>query len=253
MLWEDAAALGLPVFPCLSNKKPCNTHGFLEAETEPGAIKRLFHSYERNAVLIGVPTGERVGFDVLDIDTARHPEATEWMKTRFLPAARIHRTESGGWHYLFKHNPRVKIWSNRPVPGIDGRGEGGYVIWWPHKGLDTVDAEIIDWPARILDEVCPVPKKQNPQIFGPSERINNALLDGVMRRVLGAINGERNTLLFWGACRFGAWVARGEISTRVSTRLLQMTAMRLGLDEIEAQKTIASGLSRGANDGNPNG
>lgn len=57
---------GLPVFPCGPDKRPLTTHGFKDATTKATQIKQWWHD-QPNA-LIGMPTGEPTGIDVLDID-----------------------------------------------------------------------------------------------------------------------------------------------------------------------------------------
>jgi Bifunctional DNA primase/polymerase, N-terminal len=51
--FEAALSIGLPVFPCLPDKRPATAHGYKDATAGPGAIAR-FNWRER---LIGVPTG----------------------------------------------------------------------------------------------------------------------------------------------------------------------------------------------------
>ena len=53
----------LPVFPCLANKKPATPHGFKDATADPAAIGELWRSHW--GPLVGLPTGERSGLDVL--------------------------------------------------------------------------------------------------------------------------------------------------------------------------------------------
>ena len=60
------AARGWPVFPCSSRKLPLTEHGFKDASTD----KRQIHDWWTRwpHALIGMPTGERTGLAVLDID-----------------------------------------------------------------------------------------------------------------------------------------------------------------------------------------
>jgi Bifunctional DNA primase/polymerase, N-terminal len=57
---------GLPCFPCHDDKRPASPHGFRDATRDAEALRELWMRYP--GTLIGVPTGEVSGFDVLDID-----------------------------------------------------------------------------------------------------------------------------------------------------------------------------------------
>ena len=127
----DLAAAEIPVFPCAADKRPTCAHGFKDATCEPEAIRALWCNHP--GPLIGVPTGAASGFFVLDIDSAKHIEADEWLERHapYFPETREHRTKSGGLHILFKHRDGLKNTASKIARGIDTRGEGGYIIWWP--------------------------------------------------------------------------------------------------------------------------
>jgi hypothetical protein len=87
-----AQALGLPVFPVGGEKSPTCSRGFRAAAAESAAIRELWHCYP--GPLVGVPTGEESGIDVLDVGGPRHPEAAKWFAARRsrMPATRVHRS-----------------------------------------------------------------------------------------------------------------------------------------------------------------
>lgn len=110
------------IFPCAADKKPLTAHGFknaLEAET----AQMVFG----DPPSWGAPTGAANGFWVVDIDPAGLP----WL------AANEHRlglpvrvpTPRGGWHLLYAYTQPVRSTAGRLAPGVDTRGDGGYVIW----------------------------------------------------------------------------------------------------------------------------
>jgi Bifunctional DNA primase/polymerase, N-terminal len=120
---------GYHVFPCDDDKKPAISkreggNGFLDASRNPDTIRHLF-SY-RNASLIGIATGIRSGFDVLDIDI-KHDTARAWLIAARgrIPATRTYQTRSGGFHILFRHAEGVHNTESHIAKGIDTRGEGG--------------------------------------------------------------------------------------------------------------------------------
>ena len=117
-----------PVFPLKPRTKvPATPHGFKDATLDVERIRRYWAQVpEAN---IGVPTG--ISFDVIDIDMPDGP--AEWAKMRDSPAAPdIHgqvSTSSGGRHVLIKPTGRGNGAKIRP--GIDYRGEGGYIVAAP--------------------------------------------------------------------------------------------------------------------------
>jgi hypothetical protein len=92
------------------------------------------------------------GLFVTDIDSGRHASAGEWHQQN-LPRlqTRVHRTESGGLHLLFHHHPGLRNSQSRLAHGVDTRGEGGYVIWWPAAQV-TQSSSGIDAPIEPVPE-----------------------------------------------------------------------------------------------------
>ena len=143
---------GLPVFPLSEEKRPICPSGFKDAVRDPDAVVTLWHRYPGS--LIGVPTGTVSGIDVLDSDE-RH-SGFDWLFSSVsrLPITRIHATRSGSVHVLFRHANGVRNSEGKIAPGMDVRGDGGYVVWWPATGLAVENASIIaDWPPELLELV----------------------------------------------------------------------------------------------------
>lgn len=148
----DLAARGIPCFPCLESKAPACAGGFKAASTDPDTVRRLFAS---GAPLIGVPTGEASGLDVLDTDPRNGCGAWLAAHEHLIPLTRIHATRSGGMHMLFRHRPGLRSSAggdSGPRAGIDVKADGGYIIWWPAAGCQVVmDEDPATWPAALLD------------------------------------------------------------------------------------------------------
>jgi hypothetical protein len=142
--------------PCGEDKKPRNANGFL------GAVQGVWWP---RAKLVGVPTGNRNGFDILDIDGS---EGLKWYDRNYdaIPQTRAHSTQRG-MHLLFVNAPGLRCSTGSEksgiAPGIDVRAEGGYVIWWPREGLPIEDAPLSEWPDWLLAEAMRKPRREeNP-------------------------------------------------------------------------------------------
>ena len=124
----EYAAKRLPVFPCVPNGKlPAIARGFYAATTNPETIKRYWRAPDRN---IGIPTGSVSGFWVLDVD-GDNGEANLFAleaKHGRLPPTREVITGGGGRHLWFKYTGPIQSTTSRIAPGVDTRGDGGYVI-----------------------------------------------------------------------------------------------------------------------------
>lgn len=125
------ARKGIPVFPCTHSKQPMVARGFHAATTEEDQIAAWFDI--EPPPFIGVPTGERSGLWVLDIDRKGEVdggEALDRIESEHgrLPDTVVALTPSGGEHRVFLWRQRVKCSSGALGPGLDVRGDGGYVI-----------------------------------------------------------------------------------------------------------------------------
>ncbi|WP_148360731.1 bifunctional DNA primase/polymerase, partial [Acidisphaera rubrifaciens] len=108
--------------------------------------------------LIGMPTGEASGLDVLDVDPRHGGDVWHAANMHRLPETRLHRTQSGGLHLLFIHAPGVRNSESKIAPGIDVRGDGGYAIIPPSPGYVVEhDAPPAHWPDWLLIEALPPP------------------------------------------------------------------------------------------------
>ncbi len=84
---------------------------------------------------IGIVTGSRSGIVVIDIDPGHggYESLAELINQHGkLPDTPVARTGGGGEHLFFKHpNIEVRNSAGRIGPGIDVRGDGGYVVGAP--------------------------------------------------------------------------------------------------------------------------
>lgn len=147
------AGLGWPVIPlhrivngacdcgrkpgadCSPGKHPRTDHGLADASIDPLVIKAWGDQWaESNLAML---TGAASGYIVLDVDP-KHG-GMESIKDMFgtdVPGPEwgtkvIQRTGSGGYHLLYRHPD--KTLKNRVGlrPGLDIRGDGGYIVVAP--------------------------------------------------------------------------------------------------------------------------
>ena len=134
----ELSAKNIPVFPCRSegerSKAPLTRNGLREASTVPDRIRYWWKQNSQAA--IGVPTGEVSGVVVLDVDVRKGKAGRKTLSELniSIPATSVAHTPSGGLHYYFA-NPKEGMRSTAGVlgPGIDTRGDGGYVIVPPSR------------------------------------------------------------------------------------------------------------------------
>jgi hypothetical protein len=235
---------GFAVFPCLENKRPACPHGFKSASTDPATIARLW--WDHPGPLIGIATGRASNLDVLDLDLKANAALVWWRANEpRLPVTRAYRTRSGGIHLHFRHAAGVSCSASRLAAGVDIRGDGGYVVSWFAAGLPCLDhSQPAEWPAWLLAELRPKPTPA-PPLRPPSPRGERAI-DGALRLVATAAEGERNAVLHWAACRLAERVRDGQITATAAEALLVAAGRAAGLPEPEARATARSGLRRRA-------
>jgi len=138
----------------------------------------------------------------------------------------------------------MRCTASKLAVGVDTRGEGGYIIFWPAHGCKVLcDASIADAPHWLINELrSSLPPKASCKVVLTSIHGAHAALRGLIRVIATANEGERNRVLFWGACRTGEIVADGKLSESDAIALLIEAASRTGLPRDEALRTARSGL-----------
>ena len=208
------ATAGLLVFPCVPGaKRPMTRHGLTDASPDPERVGSWWRRWPQ--ANIGLATGYRGGFDVLDIDV--HPGGSGFPALRRARQAGLVegwaaavRTPSGGLHLYFPAaapGDEQASWA-LPRAHVDFRGLGGYVIAPPSlvegRGYRLIatgrDPSPVDGRAvRRLLEPKPPPPRPRPGMAWDGRRSGESL--GVW--LAGQAEGNRNRALFWAACRQG--------------------------------------------------
>lgn len=187
---------GTPVFPC-AGKRPLTRHGYKDATSDVVLVTAYWEKFpDAN---IGMPTGAASGRVVLDIDTHTLDgfevlRELEW-ENGALPETLTALTGGGGEHRYFEHVPGSRC--GTLAPGIDLKGDGGYVILPPSVHVSgqtyTWDSHcapglIATLPAWVLAQLAPRLQTDADSLTRDAEipvgqrNSTLTLLAGVMRR-----------------------------------------------------------------------
>src|SRR5205807_3944094 len=113
-----------------------NSNGHKDATTDVEKIKTWWQKHP--TANIGLATGNISGLIVLDVDPQHGGHASfKELEKRYgqLPLTRMSRTAHGGLHRFYQHPQDGKRYPNTVeldgLPGMDVRGDGGYVVLPP--------------------------------------------------------------------------------------------------------------------------
>jgi hypothetical protein len=140
------AARGLLVFPCRAReKRPATKNGLKDATTD---LRRIETAWRRWPDMnVAVATGAVSGVVVLDVDGDDGWDSLHDLEDRheLLPDTKSLTTPSGGQHFWFKHpGAEIRNTAGFPGPGLDVRGDGGYVLVPPSVGTNGVAYTVDD-------------------------------------------------------------------------------------------------------------
>jgi hypothetical protein len=219
------AAYGFSVFPCLPRaKEPAVKRGFYAATTNPETIRRLFRSGNCN---VAIRTGMASRVWAIDSDGEVGEASLCALKAKHgtLPATWQSLTARGR-HIWFRCDDPVPSSAARIAPGIDARGDGGYILVPPsihptgaRYSWSTHACELAVAPAWLLD----LARKKPPTIsqraiaLMPPRRINGhggygvAALNAEVAALAGAVPGRRNHALNRAAFNLFQLVAGAEL------------------------------------------
>ena len=257
-LWL-AEEMRLPVFACGPDKRPVTQHGFHDATRDPAEIRAQFGT--PGAAMIGVPTGQGAGFFVVDLDVKNGGQGLEWLAANQhrLPRTRTHKTRSGGQHLLF-HWPEgrtVRNSASRIAPGVDVRGNGGYIIAPPSPEYEIADASALaEAPAWLLDLIDPPAAAPSPasrpapapRTSGDGTRYGLQALDNECQAILSAPDGAKHDTLNRAAFSIGGLVAAGELAEGPAMQALASALAGIASrceDYPAAQKTLGAAFRAG--------
>ena len=197
------AEQGLPVFPCKpEDKAPLTKHGFKDATTDADTIRRWWK--RRPNALIAVPTGAISGIAVADLDNKNGKDGFAAVPDWEQRTPVIARTRSGGAHLYFQAAGAPRCSESEIAPGVDTRGDGGYVIVPPSPGYQWMNGSDLSalppWPDDLR------PPARTPQRRAARNREANPAL---VAAALAVIPNDDLGWGDWNCIGMATWAATG--------------------------------------------
>ena len=240
----------LDIFPVAARgKTPAieGGHGCLDATHENDTVKAWWSDYKK--ANIGIATGGAHGIVVIDIDRNHTPgvdgeETLKELETKLgpLPETAEVLTPNGGRHLYFSYPAGYNIRNAEggqqkpPIPGIDIRGNGGYVVAPP----STINGKKYEWEVSAYpNEVgfAELPESWKKWLHNLKEKDTRG--DQPQQNHIG--EGARNSSVFRFACSLRAQSVPEE-SIREQTHAFNKNDCVPPLDDSEVERCIASAL-----------
>jgi hypothetical protein len=244
-------------------KHPIVRHGLADATLDPLTIRGWWDRWPWANT--GLATGPISGLVVIDVDPAHGgDESLARLQSLMgsLPETLTARTGGGGRHLFFTH-PGIELRNTAgrlpgvtmPLPGLDLRGDGGYVVGAPSRHVSGGAYRWVDpaampspasawlWPAAR--PAFPTGGPTVPVPVGGGSRYGLAALRAELADVRAATVGARNNRLNRAAFSLGMLTAGGELDPAHVEDQLLAAALDIGLPTEEATASIHSGLRAG--------
>jgi len=233
------AAKGWRVFPS-RGKIPLTEHGFQNASTDAATIEAWWRKHPD--ALISVATGRESRVVVLDIDV-KHAGPNGWDALGEIGALPLldtpmSMTPSGGTHVFFDPGESdIPLSVGKIGPQLDVRGErscctlptpGTAYRWDPHKNLRTTP--LAPAPAWITPAVAPPATGAAPAYRPPTGEISPygaSAINGAVRAIYGAPEGQQSTTLNREAFCIGGLVGGGQLPERTALDALMQAAFAM--------------------------
>ena len=233
------------------------------------AARALFEQWAGVANAIGVPTGWASGLLVLDIDVKDGRPGRAWYEAERerLGETRLHRTRSGGGQMLYRmpDGTEIRNSASKLAPGVDVRGEGGYVVWPGSPGYSVIadiePAPLPDWLVDALVALKPKPVDLGvlagtsaadlltaAGVMGDGTAYGLAALRRACAAIAGAEEGTKHDTLNREAYSVGGLVSGGEVKDEVAWAALDAALGEIAgacRDLRAAQETLRDGYAEG--------
>ena len=226
-------------------------HGFYAATTDPRRITAMLSGCP--AGLLAIRTGTVSDLLVVDIDPRNDGRLDPTLMT---PTATV-ATGGNGWHLHYAHPGGATAAKLTGCPGVDLKGDGGYVVAPPsiHPITGRPYRWVGGWPVNemppLLAAACrpapqptvPPPTRATPTLSGGGGISSPAaLLAAHLGAVARAPEGRRRTTLYGAARGIARMVAAGAISTTDAHTALTDVGRSAGQTDRDIRAAILGGF-----------
>lgn len=231
--------MSFKIFPC-NGKIPLIEKWKENASSDPGQIQLWREQFKDKLTHWGIPTGETNHILALDIDHKTNGYDSIAKHKIEIPRTLSQRTQGGGQHFIYKYPNGGFTYGNRTgiYPGIDCRGEGGYIVYYNMDNFQIAEAP--DW---LKEAAKKVEVQTSQSSVGVTDTIAIEILNKCITTILKAPKGERNNTLNTEAFRVGQLVTSGALSRDIALPQLLYASKQIGLEHNESLNTINSALS----------
>lgn len=172
------AAAGYAVLPLGLKKQPLTANGLLDATSNQVIVEAWWRLWPN--ALIGLRTGN--GIVVVDVDTQHGGKLdAAW------PLTLTVQTRSGGWHLYYRCSAPIPNSVAKVAPGVDIRGDGGYVVAAGSPGWSFVDIlqPMTELPASIRDAALATNPAAGRAPFEPRHEVSEGGRNDYIARFTG--------------------------------------------------------------------
>jgi putative DNA primase/helicase len=247
-------------------KHPRTAQGLHNASDDPAVITQWWTRFPN--ANIGIATGAPSGIFVLDVDGPDGEKSLRRLIAQngsLTPTAIV--TTGNGRHFYFRTLGRAVASSvGKLGRGLDIRGNGSYVVAHLSSHASGTHYRVVkeslldgqfwasDAPNWLIQAVTAdgpgVPQAldqgvNNKEAEYSARAYAKTALDQELERLRNTPKGERNDTLNRCAFKLGQLVACGLLDASAVTTDLARCARQIGLEEVEIERTITSGLEAG--------
>lgn len=249
--------LGWRILP-VEGKRPTTPRGVYDASDNPDEVLGWLNLASERVTGLGVACG--IGFDVVDIDSHQPAEWLERLVSSY--EGPIALTPHGIHLYTLPFAIRSAV---RPLPDIDIRTRGSYVVVPPSASLDgkryawiasPFETRLRPCPCFLRSKLIAADAGSNELTLPPPGEVvgdNNprltqyviVALTKMSGDIIAAPVGTRNRTLYARAVKAGGYVAAGLIAIDAVITMLAAAGFKAGLTMKETTATVKSGLKAG--------